>query len=61
MVMIAEGVETDEQLRAVREIGCDEVHCYYDGTPAARADVDVTLKLEHRFVAVPVRTTRSVL
>jgi hypothetical protein len=35
MVMIAEGVETDEQVRAVRELGCDEAQGYSLSTPRA--------------------------
>ena len=61
MVMIAEGVETDEQVRAVGELECDEAQGYSLSTPRARGDVDATLKLERRFVVVPARTARLVL
>jgi EAL domain-containing protein (putative c-di-GMP-specific phosphodiesterase class I) len=33
LVVTAEGVETDEQLAAVRGEGCDEVQGYYTGQP----------------------------
>jgi diguanylate cyclase (GGDEF)-like protein len=33
LVVVAEGVETDEELRAVREMGCDEVQGFLLGRP----------------------------
>jgi EAL domain-containing protein (putative c-di-GMP-specific phosphodiesterase class I) len=39
MSTTAEGVETDEQLRAVREQACDEVQGYLFSPPLEPADV----------------------
>jgi EAL domain-containing protein (putative c-di-GMP-specific phosphodiesterase class I) len=41
LVVTAEGVETDEQLAAVRGEGCDSVQGYYIGRPMPLADFQV--------------------
>jgi EAL domain-containing protein (putative c-di-GMP-specific phosphodiesterase class I) len=38
LVVTAEGVETDDQLAAVRGEGCDSVQGYYIGRPMPLAD-----------------------
>lgn len=38
--MIAEGVETEEQLKALREMGCDMVQGYYFSPPRPAADFE---------------------
>lgn len=40
--VVAEGVETTEQLERVRELGCEYVQGYYYGRPAPPADLRVT-------------------
>jgi len=37
--VVAEGVETEKQLSALRELGCDSVQGYLTGRPAAPADL----------------------
>ena len=37
---VAEGVETDEELRWLRELGCDAVQGYLLGRPAPGRDVE---------------------
>jgi diguanylate cyclase (GGDEF)-like protein len=53
MLVTAEGVETEEQLATVRELGCDEAQGYYLSTPRPASDVDAILRLERRFIVVP--------
>lgn len=48
MTVVAEGVETDAQLRILQELGCDEVQGYYISRPLTPQDV------EARFFAQPV-------
>ena len=38
--MIAEGVETEEQLRALKEMGCDIVQGYYFSRPVPAAEFE---------------------
>ena len=38
--MIAEGVETAEQLNTLREMGCDMVQGYYFSAPKPAADFE---------------------
>ncbi len=46
----AEGVETEEQYRAIERLGCDEVQGYFFSRPLARSDVQAALDaLEHHF------------
>ena len=40
MEVVAEGVETIEQLRFVRAVGCDAVQGYYCGRPMAAAQLE---------------------
>ena len=47
MTVVAEGVETDAQLRILRQLGCDEVQGYYISRPLAPADIAA------RFLALP--------
>ena len=42
--MIAEGVETEEQVRALRELGCDVVQGYYFSRPVPPEEFEVFLK-----------------
>ncbi|HEY1044462.1 MAG TPA: EAL domain-containing protein [Telluria sp.] len=39
MAIVAEGVENEEQLRLVRELGCDEAQGYHLGRPAPAAEI----------------------
>lgn len=41
--VVAEGVETEEQLRFLQEIGCDYGQGYFFAHPVAEADVEATL------------------
>jgi EAL domain-containing protein (putative c-di-GMP-specific phosphodiesterase class I) len=43
---VAEGVETEEQLQRVREIGCDRAQGYLIGKPMPRQDLDELLSRE---------------
>lgn len=43
LTVVAEGVETSEQLRMVRELGCHRAQGYLLGRPMAAADIDVLL------------------
>jgi EAL domain-containing protein (putative c-di-GMP-specific phosphodiesterase class I) len=52
-MVVAEGVETDEQLVLLEEYGCDLVQGYYLGRPAP-ADA-LTGMLQSLWVPVPTR------
>ena len=41
MAITAEGVETQEQLENVREVGCDEAQGYFIGAPQPNAALEV--------------------
>ncbi|MCA0406521.1 MAG: EAL domain-containing protein [Proteobacteria bacterium] len=45
MFTVAEGVETDAQLRELTELGCDEVQGFYLGKPKPLAELRPTLKV----------------
>jgi EAL domain-containing protein (putative c-di-GMP-specific phosphodiesterase class I) len=51
MRVVAEGVETAEQLAAVQALGCEEVQGYYVSRPVAGADAGVFL--QKRFLFPP--------
>ncbi|MFD2366615.1 putative bifunctional diguanylate cyclase/phosphodiesterase [Pseudoduganella sp. GCM10020061] len=56
MAIVAEGVETEEQLRVVRELGCDEAQGYHLGRPAPADQVAPFLErglAAHARAAVP--------
>ena len=40
LTVTAEGVETDEQLRFLRESGCNELQGFYFSAPVPAADVE---------------------
>ena len=42
--IIAEGVETDEQLELLRRLGCDEVQGYLTGAPVAAGEIAARLR-----------------
>lgn len=42
--LVAEGVETEDQLRQLWELGCDHMQGYYFGRPAPAADLDPLLR-----------------
>ena len=44
MAIVAEGVETEEQLQAVRELGCDEAQGYHVGRPVPSTEAAKLLK-----------------
>jgi EAL domain-containing protein (putative c-di-GMP-specific phosphodiesterase class I) len=41
--VVAEGVEDDEQVRLLRELGCDQIQGFYVSRPVPREDVDAML------------------
>jgi diguanylate cyclase (GGDEF)-like protein len=53
MRIVAEGVETPEQLQILRELGCDEIQGYLISRPVPAADVRAFLE---RPVVSPIRT-----
>ena len=54
MRVVAEGVETLEQLRALQSLGCDEVQGFYVSRPVAVADLPALMQKECLFP--PLRT-----
>jgi EAL domain-containing protein (putative c-di-GMP-specific phosphodiesterase class I) len=42
--VIAEGVEDDDQLRLLRELGCDQIQGYLVGRPMPAEQVDALLR-----------------
>jgi diguanylate cyclase (GGDEF)-like protein len=48
MATTAEGVENEEQLEKLEELGCDEVQGYYLSRPQPASEVEATLKKLHR-------------
>ncbi|NPA72416.1 MAG: EAL domain-containing protein [Gammaproteobacteria bacterium] len=45
--VIAEGIETAEQLELLKKIGCDEGQGYYLARPQPVTDIDTLLKIQH--------------
>jgi EAL domain-containing protein (putative c-di-GMP-specific phosphodiesterase class I) len=41
--VVAEGVEDDEQVRLLRELGCDQIQGFYVSRPVPPEDVDAML------------------
>jgi len=39
--VVAEGVDSDEQVRLLRELGCDEIQSYIFSRPVPAEDFDV--------------------
>jgi EAL domain-containing protein (putative c-di-GMP-specific phosphodiesterase class I) len=48
--VVAEGVETETELRALRSVGCDKVQGYYLGEPLPAESVE---RLLHREARIP--------
>jgi EAL domain-containing protein (putative c-di-GMP-specific phosphodiesterase class I) len=48
MATTAEGVENEEQLEKLEEMGCDEVQGYYLSRPQPASEVEAILKKLHR-------------
>jgi diguanylate cyclase (GGDEF)-like protein len=46
--VVAEGVEEDEQVRLLRELGCDQIQGYYVSRPVPAEGVDAMLAVEMR-------------
>ena len=44
MVVVAEGVETEAQLRALEELGCDQMQGYFLGRPQSATDFGLMLR-----------------
>ena len=59
MAITAEGVETDEQLRAVRALGCTRAQGYLISTPRPANELPAIAKLDRRFVVVACDTQRE--
>jgi EAL domain-containing protein (putative c-di-GMP-specific phosphodiesterase class I) len=49
MRVVAEGVETLDQLRALQSLGCDEVQGFYVSRPVAAADLPALMQQECLF------------
>jgi EAL domain-containing protein (putative c-di-GMP-specific phosphodiesterase class I) len=47
IAVVAEGVETTDQLASLRAEGCDEVQGYYFGRPMPAADFVALVRSEH--------------
>jgi EAL domain-containing protein (putative c-di-GMP-specific phosphodiesterase class I) len=41
--VVAEGVEDDEQVRLLRELGCDQIQGFYVSRPLPPQDIDAML------------------
>ena len=49
MRVVAEGVESLDQLRALQGLGCDEVQGFYVSRPVAAADLPALMRLDCLF------------
>ncbi|MBP7581259.1 MAG: EAL domain-containing protein, partial [Vogesella sp.] len=54
MEVVAEGVETEVQVRALRELGCPRLQGYYFARPAPAAELDWL-----RLAGMPAELARS--
>lgn len=45
MTTTAEGVETSEEAKLIRELGCDKIQGYYFGCPMSAADAEKIVQL----------------
>jgi EAL domain-containing protein (putative c-di-GMP-specific phosphodiesterase class I) len=54
MTVVAEGVETEAQLRLLQSLGCDEVQGYYISHPVPAADIPPLMQRRYLFPAAPV-------
>ena len=52
LIVVAEGVETAEQARFLRELGCDVLQGYYFGRPAPSREASATFTAGQRFLRV---------
>ncbi|MGZ6827840.1 MAG: GAF domain-containing protein, partial [Mycobacteriales bacterium] len=57
--VVAEGVETEEQLEALRELGCDGVQGYLLGAPMAQRELAFHLRRQATNAALPLPRERS--
>ena len=53
MVVVAEGVETDEQLMMLEQYGCDMVQGYYLGHPSPHESITLMLNNQSALAAMP--------